>query len=101
MIIVDPKDRSLLPPARESAICQTDLYPGRNGEISDYGRLQRGQPEPMVFNGYANQYTGEHALPIRRGERVRVFIENAGPSGWSALHVIGALFDRCSSTART
>ena len=94
MIIVDPKDRSLLPPAREFAICQTDLYPGKNGEISDYARLQAGVPELVVFNGYANQYTGEDSLRIERGERVRVFVQNAGPSRWSAFHVIGALFDR-------
>ena len=94
MVIVDPKDRSLLPPAREFALCQTDLYPGKNGEISDYARLQAGVPELVVFNGYANQYTGEDALRIERGERVRVFVQNAGPSRWSAFHVIGALFDR-------
>jgi nitrite reductase (NO-forming) len=94
MVIVDPKDESLLPPAREFAICQTDLYPGRNGEISDYARLQAANPEFVVFNGYANQYTGDDALRIRKGERVRVFVQNAGPSRWSAVHVIGALFDR-------
>lgn len=94
MLIVDPADRSLLPPAREFALCQTDLYPGANGAISDMGRLAIGEPEFVVFNGYANQYTGDNALKIKKGERVRVFIQNAGPSRWSAFHVIGALFDR-------
>ncbi|WP_217913832.1 multicopper oxidase domain-containing protein [Miltoncostaea marina] len=94
MIIVDPKDESLLPPAREFALCQTDLYAGKNGEISDYAKLQAGSPEFVVFNGYANQYTGGDALRIKKGERVRVFVQNAGPSRWSAFHVIGALFDR-------
>ena len=46
-----------------------------------------------MFNGYANQYTGESALRIKKGERVRVFVQNAGPNRWSAFHVIGALFD--------
>lgn len=94
MIIVDPADESLLPPAREFALCQTDLYPGKNGAVSDYSGLQSGTPEFVVFNGYANQYTGENALRIERGERVRGFIQNAGPSRWSAFHVIGALLDR-------
>jgi nitrite reductase (NO-forming) len=94
VIIVDPADESLLPPAREFAIVQTDLYPGRNGEISDYTQLQAANPEFVVFNGYANQYTGENALRITKGERVRVFVQNAGPNRWSAFHVIGALFDR-------
>ena len=94
MIIVDPADPSLLPPAREFAIVQTDLYPAKNGEISNYAQLQAANPEFVVFNGYANQYTGKNALRITKGERVRVFVLNAGPNRWSAFHVIGALFDR-------
>ncbi len=94
MIIVDPADESLLPPALEFAIVQTDLYPGKNGAISDYSQLQAATPEFVVFNGYANQYTGKNALKIKKGQRVRVFVQNAGPNRWSAFHVIGALFDR-------
>ncbi len=93
-IIVDPADRSLLPPAREFVIVQTDIYPGKNGETSDFARLQAADPEFVAFNGYADQYTGDNALKIKKGERVRVFVQNAGPSRWSAFHVIGALFDR-------
>jgi nitrite reductase (NO-forming) len=93
-IIVDPADESRLPPAREFVIVQTDLYPGQNGAISDFARLQSADPEYVVFNGYANQYTGASALKITKGETVRVFVQNAGPSRWSAFHVIGALFDR-------
>jgi nitrite reductase (NO-forming) len=94
VIIVDPADAALLPPAREFVLVQTDLYPGKNGEISDYAQLQAAAPEFVVFNGYANQYTGKDALKITKGERVRVFVQNAGPNRWSAFHVIGALFDR-------
>jgi nitrite reductase (NO-forming) len=93
-LIVDPADQSLLPPAREFVIVQSDLYPGTNGEISNFTQLQEARPELVVFNGYANQYTGENALRIEKGELVRVFVQNAGPSRWSAFHVIGALFDR-------
>ncbi len=93
-IIVDPADASLLPPAREFVLVQTDLYPGQNGAISDYAQLQAATPEFVVFNGYANQYTGKDALKIKKGERVRVFVQNVGPNRWSAFHVIGALFDR-------
>jgi nitrite reductase (NO-forming) len=93
-IIVDPADESLLPSAREFVIVQTDLYPGNNGATSDYAQLQAATPEFVVFNGYANQYTGKNALRITKGQRVRVFVQNAGPNRWSAFHVIGALFDR-------
>jgi len=93
-IIVDPADASVLPPAREFVIVQTDIYPGNNGETSNFALLQAGTPELVVFNGYANQYTGKNALRIKKDERVRIFVQNAGPSRWSAFHVIGALFDR-------
>lgn len=94
MIIVDPADESLLPPAREFAIVQSDLYPGKNGAISDYAQLRTADARYVVFNGYANQYAGKDALRIEKGQRVRVFVQNAGPNRWSAFHVIGALFDR-------
>jgi FtsP/CotA-like multicopper oxidase with cupredoxin domain len=77
-IIVDPADESLLPSAREFVIVQTDLYPGNNGATSDYAQLQAATPEFVVFNGYANQYTGKNALRITKGQRVRVFVQNAG-----------------------
>ena len=93
-IIVDPADPSVLPPAQEFVIVQTDIYPGPNGETSNFSALEAANPELVVFNGYANQYTGKNALRIAKGERVRVFVQNAGPNRWSAFHVIGALFDR-------
>lgn len=93
-IIVDPADAKLLPPAQEFVLIQTDIYPGLNGATSDYPALQAANPELVVFNGYANQYTDANALRIKKNELVRVFVQNAGPNRWSAFHVIGALFDR-------
>ena len=31
---------------------------------------------------------------MKRGESVRAYVLNAGPSIWSAFHVIGTVFDR-------
>lgn len=47
----------------------------------------------MVFNGYANQYKSA-PLAAKAGQRIRLFVVNAGPSNFSAFHVIGALFDK-------
>lgn len=44
-------------------------------------------------NGFADQYK-ERPISVRKGERVRAFVLNAGPSIWSAFHVIGTVFDR-------
>src|SRR4051795_6279710 len=50
-------------------------------------------PDVVAFNGYANQYK-THPITVRKGERVRMYVLNAGPSKWSAFHVIGTVFDR-------
>ena len=46
----------------------------------------------VVFNGYANQYR-DAPLTANPGERIRLWVLNAGPTTFSAFHVIGALFD--------
>ena len=46
----------------------------------------------MVFNGFANQYK-DAPLKVGTGERVRVFVLDAGPSDDSSFHVVGTIFD--------
>jgi len=46
-----------------------------------------------VFNGAAFQYR-DHPLTAKPGDLVRLYVVNAGPSLWSAFHVIGAIFDK-------
>ncbi len=44
------------------------------------------------FNGYANQYKfAPISAPV--GQPIRIYLLDAGPSKWSAFHVIGTLFD--------
>jgi nitrite reductase (NO-forming) len=45
-----------------------------------------------VFNGYANQYDAA-PLAARVGERVRVWVLDAGPNRATSFHVVGAQFD--------
>jgi nitrite reductase (NO-forming) len=47
----------------------------------------------MAFNGIAFQYK-DNPLPAKVGEKVRLYVVNAGPTLFSAFHVVGALFDR-------
>ena len=44
-------------------------------------------------NGFASQYY-EQPIGVRRGERLRIWVLNAGPSLPSYFHVIGSVFDR-------
>jgi nitrite reductase (NO-forming) len=45
-----------------------------------------------VFNGYANQYD-HRPLTARVGERVRIWVVDAGPNRATAFHVVGGQFD--------
>src|SRR3546814_8929072 len=50
-------------------------------------------PIYTVFNG---QYNGMVRAPLtaKPGERVRLYVLNAGPSNTSSFHVVGTIFDR-------
>jgi nitrite reductase (NO-forming) len=54
--------------------------------------MLRGQPDAVVFNGYLNQYLFS-PLRVRAGQRIRIWVLDAGPSGDTAFHVVGAQFD--------
>jgi len=91
-IIVDPAQGWV--PAQEYVLVQSEFYTAQlsDGTYSvDTTKLTAGNPDYVVFNGYANQYK---TAPIvaKAGERIRIFIVNAGPTLFSAFHVIGAIF---------
>jgi nitrite reductase (NO-forming) len=44
-----------------------------------------------VFNGYVAQYK-DQPLTAKAGQKIRLFVVDAGPSHFSAFHVIGAIF---------
>ncbi len=50
-------------------------------------------PDFVLFNGVANQYV-DGPIVVPTGERVRVFVLDAGPSVDSSFHVVGTIFDR-------
>jgi nitrite reductase (NO-forming) len=46
-----------------------------------------------VFNGREAEYA-HHPIPLGVGEKLRLYVVNAGPNRFSAFHVVGAIFDR-------
>ena len=50
------------------------------------------RPDAVVFNGIANQYD-THPLTARVGERVRLWVLDAGPNRPTSFHVVGSQFD--------
>ena len=89
-VVVDPPG---LPPVdRSYVLVQSELYLGPQGGTVDVDRLRAEQPDAVVFNGYANQYD-HRPLTARVGERVRIWVVDAGPSRATAFHVVGGQFD--------
>jgi len=91
MFVVKPKD--LAPVDKELWITQQEYYLGQPGKGGDMAKMEAKKPDVIAFNGYANQYK-DKPITVKRGERVRMYVLNAGPSIWSAFHVIGSVFDR-------
>ncbi|MBC5806467.1 MAG: multicopper oxidase domain-containing protein [Candidatus Eremiobacter antarcticus] len=84
--------------ARQFVFVQSEFYPSRYpGSATDYyGDLQKmksGMADVVTFNGMAFQYR-TNPLPIKVGEKVRAFVVDAGPSHFSAFHVVGTVFSR-------
>jgi uncharacterized cupredoxin-like copper-binding protein len=78
---------------KELWITQQEYYIGQPGGDADMAKMQAKKPDVIAFNGFGNQYK-DAPISVRKGERVRMYVLNAGPSIWSAFHVIGTVFDR-------
>lgn len=92
MIVVDPATPR--PPAQEVFLVQSEFY-GQvgNGYLhSSYDAMRSGKPAYVVFNGENYGYAAD---PIKVGvdKPVRIYFLDAGPSLFSAFHVVGTIFD--------
>lgn len=97
LILVEPKE-GLAPVDREFYVMQGELY--TKGSFEEKGhqefsleKLQKEQPEYVVFNGRVGAFTGERALNAHVGETVRIFF-GVGSHIASNFHVIGAILDK-------
>ena len=97
MILVEPK-QGLAKVDREFYVMQSEFY--TKGAFGEKGLqtldMEKGieeKPSYVVFNGSVDALTGDNALKAKAGERVRIFIGDAGPNLTSSFHVIGEIFD--------
>jgi uncharacterized cupredoxin-like copper-binding protein len=91
MMVVKPKN--LAPVDRELWITQQEFYIGEPGKDADMAKMNAKQPDVIAFNGFANQYA-DNPITVKKGEKIRMYVLNAGPSIGSAFHVIGTVFDK-------
>jgi len=89
-VVIEPPDLPRVD--RSYLLLQSELYLGRDGGPVDAEKVAGERPDLVVFNGFANQY--DHApLEARVGERVRLWVLDAGPNRPTSFHVVGGQFD--------
>lgn len=95
MAIVEPKDGYPDKVDKEFAIVQNEYYFKKQGAvfIPDTAKAMLKQPTFVTFNGKVGQYVTK-PLKVKAGERIRLYVLNAGPNNASSFHVIGTIFDK-------
>jgi nitrite reductase (NO-forming) len=89
-VVIEPPDLPAVD--RSYLLVQSELYLGEQGGVVDVDKVQAERPDLVVFNGYTNQYDAR-PLAARAGERVRVWVLDAGPNRSTSFHVVGGQFD--------
>ena len=89
-VIVDPPN---LPKVdKEIVLVQSELNLGPQGGIGDLKKMMAGQNDATVFNGYYNQYAYA-PIKVNKGDRVRIWVDNAAINEPLAFHTVGMIFD--------
>jgi nitrite reductase (NO-forming) len=92
-MIVSPREP--LPPAKEFVLIQGEYYLSAeaNGvRAFDYQKMLSTVPDYVCFNGRPSQYVKE-PIRVKRGDRVRFWLVDAGPTHPCHFHVVGEQFD--------
>lgn len=89
-VIVDPPDLDHV--AKQFVIVQSELYLGAQNGVADENKIDARQPDAVVFNGFVDQYV-DAPISVRAGERIRVWVVDAGPQFGTSFHVVGTQFD--------
>ncbi len=89
-VVIDPP--GLAPVDAEYLMEQSDVYLGPAGGEVDHAKAAAKTPDLVVFNGYADQYAAR-PLHAKTGDRIRIWVLDAGPNMPSAFHVVGTQFD--------
>ncbi len=94
-VVIEPPG---LPPVdRSYLLVQSEVYLGANRDRGsaaevDADAVNAERPTAVVFNGIAAQYD-HRPLTARVGERVRIWVLDAGPNRPTSFHVVGGQFD--------
>lgn len=96
-IIVDPKDPTAMPKAdREYVLIESELF----DNPEDVKAMMAGNWQHTAFNGIPFRYDPVHdtnatqTLEAKPGERVRIYLVNAGPNDFTGFHPIAGIWDK-------
>ena len=89
-VVVD--DGTLPPVNAEYVLVQSEIYLGPNGGTADAEKVAGMNPDIMAFNGRAFQYDA-HPLKLGKGQRVRIWVLDAGPNQPLSFHIVGTQFE--------
>ena len=94
-LIVSPREP--LPPAKEFVLIQSELYLDAADSSGIYPfsylkMLNALSPQYLAFNGRPNQYSRE-PIRVKKGDRVRFWVVNAGPTLPCVFHIVGEQFE--------
>ncbi len=99
-IVVEPRGGWGTKADKEFVIVQSEFYTKADTGAAtgapvqpDWAATREKNASYVVFNGRAFQYKA-NPLKVSVGDRVRLFVVNAGPSLDSDFHIVGAVFDR-------
>ena len=95
MVIVEPKDGYPEKVDHEFALVQNEYYFKKQGDVyvPDTALAMKKTPSFVTFNGKVGQYV-VNSLKVKAGERIRLYVLNAGPNNATSFHVIGTIFDK-------
>lgn len=100
LVLVEPEEG--LPPVDvEYYVLQSEFYAEEPAPTADdpgllefsFANGLKEDPMFVVFNGKEGSLV-EKPLMAKQGQRVRLYVGNAGPNLVSSFHVIGAIFDK-------
>jgi nitrite reductase (NO-forming) len=88
-VVIEP--RHLAPVDDTFVLVQSEQYYGPQGRPVDPAKVAAEDPDAVVFNGYADQYDDD-PLIVKAGDRVRIWVLDAGPARATSFHVVGGQF---------
>src|SRR5215471_1781247 len=94
-VLVDPAN-GLPDVDHEWYVVQSEFYADQKTAGHLTFSFQKGlaeRPDYVFWNGRFGALAGENALQAKLGQRIRLYVGNAGPNLVSSFHVIGTMFD--------